>query len=223
MNSGKENVQCDRAGLRRLAAACGKESVIFRCLNELEHIFSFQHWCWILCPVAKLQRESDTGWERQRGLSQTLIWISCTSVHPVWTRNTDRNYSSTQVQGKCLHGAALSFPPNSTKHNGRREFYVYELSWWGYTYPLDVSLPIEGSGINPQASAPSAERKKLPFMATDHRLKPLATKPTNEALSVVAGQQRKRSREIWPSSHPCMNLPSASFSSSLPCALITPP
>lgn len=55
---------------------------------------------------------------------------------------------------------------------------------------------MEGSGINPQASAPSAERKKLPFMATDHRLKSLATKPTNEALSVVAGQQRKRLTEI---------------------------
>lgn len=43
---------------------------------------------------------------------------------------------------------------------------------------------------------PHQQRKNLPFMATDHRLKPLATKPTNEALSVVAGQQRKRSTEI---------------------------
>lgn len=60
-----------------------------------------------------------------------------------------------------------------------------------------MSPPIEGGLVlNPQASAPSAERKKLPFMATDHRLKPLATKPTNEALSVVAGQRRQRSREI---------------------------
>lgn len=52
------------------------------------------------------------------------------------------------------------------------------------------------SSINSQASAPSAERENLPFKAMDHRLKLLATKPTNEALSIVAGQQRKRSREI---------------------------
>lgn len=41
-------------------------------------------------------------------------------------------------------------------------------------------------------SAPSAKRKKLPFMAADPRLEPLATKSTNEALSVVAGQQEKK-------------------------------
>lgn len=52
------------------------------------------------------------------------------------------------------------------------------------------------SSINSQASAPSAERENLPFKAMDHRLKLLATKPTNEALSVVAGQQRKRGSEI---------------------------
>lgn len=54
-----------------------------------------------------------------------------------------------------------------------------------------------GGLVLPTRQVPHQQRgKKLPFMATDHRLKPLATKPTNEALSVVAGQQRKRSTEI---------------------------
>lgn len=127
-------------------------------------------------------------------------------------RGTQIGTTPTQVQGKCSHGAALSFP-NQLR---RVQWQQRVLCLWAILMGMHISIRYEsayggGSSINPQASAPSAERKKLPFMATDHRLKPLATKPTNEALSVVAGQWRKRSREIWPSPHPCMNLPSASL------------
>lgn len=54
-----------------------------------------------------------------------------------------------------------------------------------------MSRPIEG-GLTLTHMPHQQRGKASPFKAADHRLKPPATEPTNEALSIVAGQQRER-------------------------------
>lgn len=46
--------------------------------------------------------------------------------------------------------------------------------------------------------------RRLPFKATARRLEPLATEPTNEALSIVAGQreaERRRDMTLFSAVH----------------------
>lgn len=73
--------------------------------------------CWIVCPVKRslchldrpTQGVSDTG-------SQTLTWISCISVHPVCTRNTDRNYSYTSSREMLAwRGSVLPNQPHQAQ------------------------------------------------------------------------------------------------------------
>lgn len=116
----------------------------------------------------------------------------------------DRNNSSSrEMLAWC--GSVLLKPAHIT-YNGNREFNVYEMSWWGYAYPLDASPPIEGGLLLTHKQVPHRHGEKSCLLwQTDHRLKPFPTKPTNEALSAVAGQQRKRSRETQPSPiHACI-------------------
>lgn len=50
-------------------------------------------------------------WATQEGFSQKLTWISCMSVHPVWTRSTDWNHSSSSSREiRARHGCVLSKP-----------------------------------------------------------------------------------------------------------------
>lgn len=64
-----------------------------------------------------------------------------------------------------------------------------------------------GSALTHEQVPYQQRGRKLPFKAMDHRLQILATKPTNEALSIEGGQQRRRrSREIRPSARPHASL-----------------
>lgn len=52
--------------------------------------------------------------------SQALTWISCTSVHPVWTRSTDRNRSDSS--SREMNACRVSVPLPAKRPHRRAQW-----------------------------------------------------------------------------------------------------
>lgn len=106
---------------------------------------------------------------------QTLTWISCISVHPVCTRNSDRNHSYTSSREMLAwRGSVL---PNLLRQvQWEQRFLCLWAILMGSTYPLDMSLPIVGGLVLPTSKCPISREGKAAFYGNRSQTQAIAHK-----------------------------------------------